>query len=254
MVNLFNSKLIISQIGNSLEGVTEGIKEKYKEVEKRFSEPNILKNSTLSDDSLHFFICRISNDLIKSPEGDYISPEIVDDKRSSIKDEGFLLGYDIETKKFVITPREECHKNPDIMHYGVYCFVHTSDRKYVLLQKRGETDLYAYKWTCPVSGHVDLGESFLEALAREYKEELEGTSSRYLRGVEEKGHIKVRNENEWELKKIYDVEIDSPEIYFRLSPEIHGFSFFKTSELCQMIEENPNDFTEGVVKAYQEFF
>ena len=46
MVNLFNSERIMGQISNSLDGVIRRMKTKSQEVEKRFPEPNILKNSS----------------------------------------------------------------------------------------------------------------------------------------------------------------------------------------------------------------
>lgn len=254
MVNLFNSGFSRGQIRDSLDETIRRIRAKYQEIEKRFSGVSILENSKLYEEVSHSFVYRISKDLIKSPEGKYVSPEIVVDERNFIENEGVLLGYDIESKKFVIASRKNFHKNPRIMHYGVYCFIHTFDRKYTLFQKRGETDLYPGKWTCPVSGHVDLGESFLEALAREYKEELRGTSVRYLRNVRKKGDIKIRNKNEWEMKRIYDVEVEPSDLHFNLDSEIHGFCFFRTDKLHEMIDKNYEDFTEGVIKAYKEFF
>jgi len=240
-------------MNDNLDEVMRGVKAKYKEIEKRFHKPGFLKESNLYNEASHIFRGKISNRLIKLPDGRYIAPEIVDGRRSLI-DENSLLAYNPKTKKFIIASRKDCHQNPDIMHYGIYCFIHTPDRKYTLLQKRGETDLYALRWTCPVSGHVDLGESFLESLVREYKEELEGTNPKHLRNVKEKGTIEIRNENEWESKKIYDVEIEPFEIYSHLCSKIHGFSFFQTNRLNKMINENPDEFTEGIVKAYKTFF
>jgi isopentenyldiphosphate isomerase len=69
-------------------------------------------------------------------------------------------------------PRSECHGNPALVHRVAHVLVFDrSDR--LLLQKRSMTkDIQPGRWDTSVGGHLDPGESYLEAACREMREEL----------------------------------------------------------------------------------
>ncbi len=68
--------------------------------------------------------------------------------------------------------RKQVHGNPDLIHRVVHILVFNSKNE-VYLQKRDKNkDVQPGKWDTSVGGHVDKGESYQNAAAREMKEEL----------------------------------------------------------------------------------
>jgi len=71
-----------------------------------------------------------------------------------------------------ILPRSVIHGNPSLMHKVVHLLVF-NERGELLLQKRSmNKDVAPGKWDTSVGGHVNAGETILEALKREMEEEL----------------------------------------------------------------------------------
>ncbi len=80
-----------------------------------------------------------------------------------IDDHGMVTG---------LRPRSECHNNPNLLHRAVHVMV-TDSRGRILLQKRSRNkDIQPGKWDTSVGGHVDPGETLMQAALRELKEEL----------------------------------------------------------------------------------
>ena len=69
-----------------------------------------------------------------------------------------------ETRSFV-------HKR-GALHRAVHIMVQRPSGEWVLQQRSSSKDLDTFLWTSSCSGHVDAGESYLEAAVRECKEEL----------------------------------------------------------------------------------
>lgn len=68
--------------------------------------------------------------------------------------------------------RRQCHSGSMLLHPVVHLHVFSPDGA-LLLQKRADTkDIQPGRWDTSVGGHVDLGESVLQALRREAREEL----------------------------------------------------------------------------------
>jgi isopentenyldiphosphate isomerase len=84
-------------------------------------------------------------------------------------------------------PREECHRNPSLVHRAVHVLVF-DPRGRLYLQKRAPIkDVQPGRWDTSVGGHVALGEDYEQAAYRELREELgvegvvlEGPLYRYL--------------------------------------------------------------------------
>lgn len=69
--------------------------------------------------------------------------------------------------------REECHGNRSLAHRVVHVLVFNS-RGDLFLQKRSrDKDIQPGKWDTSIGGHLDLGETFDQAVRREMKEELD---------------------------------------------------------------------------------
>lgn len=68
--------------------------------------------------------------------------------------------------------RSECHSGSMLLHPVVHLYVFTPDGR-ILLQKRADDkDIQPGKWDTSVGGHVDFGETVIDALRREAAEEL----------------------------------------------------------------------------------
>ena len=68
--------------------------------------------------------------------------------------------------------RDQVHGNPGLMHRVVHILVFNSQNE-LYLQKRGiHKDVQPGKWDTSVGGHVDKGESYIDAAVREMEEEL----------------------------------------------------------------------------------
>ncbi|MEW6002498.1 MAG: NUDIX domain-containing protein [Nitrospirota bacterium] len=75
-----------------------------------------------------------------------------------------------------ILPRSVIHGNPSLIHRVIHVLVFNS-RGELLLQKRSiKKDVAPGRWDTSVGGHVNPGESLLQAVSREMKEELGITS------------------------------------------------------------------------------
>ena len=68
--------------------------------------------------------------------------------------------------------REECHKNPKLIHRVVIIFLF-DEKGRVLIQKRSmKKDLFPGWYTSSASGHVEKGETYKDAAKEELSEEL----------------------------------------------------------------------------------
>lgn len=122
-------------------------------------------------------------------------------------------------------PRSECHGNPALVHRVAHVLVFDrSDR--LLLQKRSMTkDIQPGRWDTSVGGHLDPGESYLEAACREMREELgvEGVPLTWLYTS------KIRNEIESENVSTYLARYDG-EVRFA-AEEIDEVRFWSAAEI-----------------------
>lgn len=67
--------------------------------------------------------------------------------------------------------RREVH-NDHLFHRAVHILVTRSSSQWILQKRSASKDLDPFLWTSSCSGHVDSGESYIDAAVRECKEEL----------------------------------------------------------------------------------
>jgi isopentenyl-diphosphate delta-isomerase type 1 len=122
-------------------------------------------------------------------------------------------------------PRAECHGNPALVHRVAHVLVFDRHDR-LLLQKRAMTkDIQPGRWDTSVGGHLDPGESYLEAACREMREELgiEGVPLTWLYSS------KIRNEIESENVSTYLARYDG-EVHFAVE-EIDEVRFWTAKEI-----------------------
>ncbi len=121
--------------------------------------------------------------------------------------------------------RSRCHGDPSLIHRVAHVLVFNS-RGQLLLQKRSMTkDVQPGRWDTSVGGHIDPGESYLEAARREMSEEIgvSGLSLTFLYSS------KIRNDYESENVMTYLARYDG-DIHF--SPdEIDEVRFWSREEI-----------------------
>jgi len=68
--------------------------------------------------------------------------------------------------------REECHTNRSLAHRTVHVLVFNSGGRLFLQKRSMDKDIQPGKWDTSVGGHLNLGETFDQAVRREMREEL----------------------------------------------------------------------------------
>jgi isopentenyl-diphosphate delta-isomerase type 1 len=105
--------------------------------------------------------------------------------------------------------RSACHGNPALVHRVAHVLVFNS-RGELLLQKRSRhKDIQPGRWDTSVGGHLDPGESYLQAAVRETAEEL-GVSGVPLTFLY---HSRIRNEVESENVATYLTHYDGDLVF-----------------------------------------
>ena len=119
----------------------------------------------------------------------------------------------------------------------------------LFLQKRGPNVDFPNLWDQSVGGHVDEGEDYMAAALRELKEEI-GLEGVVLESVE-----KYYTESEYlhgkfkRFNMLYAAVSDKP---LTLNPdEVADGAWQSKSKLQQMINDSPDKFTHGFIKAYE---
>jgi isopentenyl-diphosphate delta-isomerase type 1 len=88
---------------------------------------------------------------------------VADETFDLVNEAGEIVGH---------ATRAQCHSDPRLLHRAVHLFVFNK-RSEVFLQKRSASkDIQPGKWDTSVGGHVALGESPADAVAREMVEEI----------------------------------------------------------------------------------
>ena len=69
--------------------------------------------------------------------------------------------------------RKECHGDNSLAHRTVHVLVFNSNEDLFLQKRAMNKDIQPGKWDTSVGGHLDMGETFDQAVIREMKEELD---------------------------------------------------------------------------------
>lgn len=104
--------------------------------------------------------------------------------------------------------REECHSGSNILHPVVHVHVVNDEGKLYIQKRSPEKDLLPGYWDTAVGGHVMYGETILDAVKRESKEEL-GIDIDFNNILFLGTYISVDN-NESELVHVYKIKYNGP--------------------------------------------
>ena len=102
--------------------------------------------------------------------------------------------------------RKECHSGTFWLHPVVHLHVFNSKGELYLQKRSMLKDVQPGKWDTAVGGHVDAGETILEALAREVREELGITEAEF----KPLFVYPYRSTTEYELVNAYYTVYDGP--------------------------------------------
>lgn len=126
-----------------------------------------------------------------------------------------------------------------------------NSRGELLIQKRSENVPSPEKWDQSVGGHVDEGESYLEAAERELEEEL-GVKDLPLQEI-----TKFYTENidgAKTMKRFNTLYLGNYDGEVKLNPEeTSEVRWITLDELAAWMKEKPQDFTRGFIKAFNLF-
>ena len=124
----------------------------------------------------------------------------------------------------------------------------------ILSQLRSaEKKSYPNRWTDSASGHVDEGDSYDSAVARELKEELGlATPLTYVGSFASKDI--VGDKTILEFNAIYEGNIDSSTTLKLQQSEVADTQWFELSGLKQLTQSDPNNFTPGFREIVRRFY
>lgn len=142
---------------------------------------------------------------------------------------------DAEDRVIDAQPRDIVHVN-NLRHRAVHMLIFNAEGK-ILLQKRSIwKDRNAGLWDSAAAGHVDSGETYESAAARELFEEI-GVSC----PLERVGRIPCSEATGWEFIEVYRGVHEGP---FHLAPlEIETAAFFPTEQVRGWLERSPEEFS-----------
>lgn len=140
--------------------------------------------------------------------------------------------------------RGEVHAR-DLLHRAVHIFVFNRAGE-IFLQKRSHLkDRHPGVWDSAAAGHLDSGESYDAAAARETAEELGAECA-----AEFAGKLEASADTGFEFIHIYTATHDGP---FRLHPwEIECGGFFPVGLVKRWIADRPTDFAPGFLRCFAE--
>lgn len=130
--------------------------------------------------------------------------------------------------------RQEVHER-GLLHRAAHVFV-TNSRGELLVQQRSSTkDSYPLHWTSSASGHLDAGESYLEAAGRELREEI-GLEATLEFLVKLPAGPETSNEHTVLFGAISDENpIPDPS-------EVAAVASYSLDDLCSMLSDDPGRF------------
>lgn len=146
--------------------------------------------------------------------------------------------FDVVDERDVVigsSHRKEVHVN-NLLHRAVHLWIFNSKGELFLQKRSSWKHNHPDLWCSSAAGHVDSGESYVEAGHRELKEELgiDSTLTKFWK-------VDPSPETENEFIEFYTGTSEGP---FRFAPgEVETGSFFPISQIREWVDRSPCDFT-----------
>ncbi len=139
--------------------------------------------------------------------------------------------------------RKEVHARK-LLHRAVHVLVFDAAGR-IFLQKRSMAkDSSPGCWDSSCSGHLDTGESYLDAAVRELREEIGVTTSP--ERLVQRARLGAAADTGWEFVVVYTLRYDGP---ITIHPaEIERGEWFTPTVVTEAIVQRPRDFTSTLRK------
>jgi 16S rRNA (adenine1518-N6/adenine1519-N6)-dimethyltransferase len=140
-------------------------------------------------------------------------------------------------------PRREVHAN-NLWHRAVHILLFNEAGELFLQKRSRSKDRHPLVWDSSAAGHVDAGEEYDTAAARELQEEL-GVTAELERVVK----LPSSERTGWEFIWVYRGRHNGP---FRLAPtEIELGEFFPTELVSRWVAARPQEFAPGFLECWK---
>jgi isopentenyl-diphosphate delta-isomerase type 1 len=144
-------------------------------------------------------------------------------------------------------PREQCHKNPKLIHRSAGVLLFNSKGEFLIQKRSMKKDTNPGTWTISAWGHLDIGESYEHAAAREMKEELGASAD-----LKFAWKAVFRASYETEIYVAFIAISDGP---FKTDPdEVSGLEFISIDKLKKQLREKPERFNNACIHVLNEYF
>ena len=140
------------------------------------------------------------------------------------------------------------------LYYRLVHVILRDERGNFLLQKRSASKvLYPNRWTNAASGHVDEGEEYETAAARELNEELGITADlEYVGNVFI--HLEMDDKNINQFNGVFQAYIDHDTPFELQADEVSEVRWFTLEELKEKTTAAPEEFTPAMAEALNKFY
>jgi isopentenyl-diphosphate delta-isomerase type 1 len=139
--------------------------------------------------------------------------------------------------------RKDCHQNNNLIHQAAAVIIFNQKKELLVQQRSFKKDLYPNCFTFSASGHLNLGETFVQAAIREVKEELGINISQ--KDLVFAGKLLIQSPAETELSFLFFCFYNQLiNINFNKA-EIKKISWLKLDQLLEMVNKKEIEITPG---------
>jgi len=138
-------------------------------------------------------------------------------------------------------PRSEVHAR-GLLHRAVHIWIFNSKGECLFQMRSPRKDRFPNTWTSSVSGHVDHGETYLEAAQREIREEV---GLKKAVALEEVAYVKACSQTEQEFVRLYMLRHDGP--FFAQPDEVATLEWFTPTAIMERMKTSPVEFSPSIV-------
>jgi len=132
-------------------------------------------------------------------------------------------------------PRDTVHVN-NLRHRASHMLIFNRAGELFLQKRSIWKDRNPAVWDSSAAGHVDAGETYLEAAVREVREEI-GVDCE----LEKIGKLPCMEENGWEFIEVFRGQHEGP---FKLAPlEVEAGAFFPLNQVREWLARSPEEFS-----------